>query len=75
MNVKEIVQKYLAEHGFAGLAGNDCGCGADDLMPCDNVSYDCVTAKRKLCINCHTVDCEFRNESDGCFVAVREIEK
>lgn len=35
-NLKEIVEKYLKENGYAGLTDCDeCGCHIDDLMPCD----------------------------------------
>jgi len=34
MTVKEIVEAYLKENGFDGLAGFDCGCNFDDLMDC-----------------------------------------
>ena len=60
MNVKEIVEKYLRDNGHDGLAVNECGCGLDDLMPCGNVSPDCVPAKRVKCND----DCPFA--STGC---------
>ena len=39
-SIREIVEKWLLEHGYDGLwwdsASEDtCGCCMDDLMPCD----------------------------------------
>lgn len=34
MTVKEIVSDWLKAHGYTGLAGYECGCTLDDLMPC-----------------------------------------
>ena len=36
--IREIVLKYLKENGYDGLCNNDCGCGLNDLMPCDGKS-------------------------------------
>lgn len=53
MNVKDIVKKYLEFFEYDGLAGKcyneGCGCGLNDLMPCENASPDCVPAKRFKC--------------------------
>ena len=35
MNVKEIVESWLKQNGYDGLAGDGCGCEVGDLMPCD----------------------------------------
>lgn len=35
ITVKEIVKAYLKEHGYDGLCGDECGCGIEDLAPCD----------------------------------------
>lgn len=42
MKVIEIVEKYLKDGGFDGLAGGDCGCEIGDLMPCCEDPADCV---------------------------------
>ena len=49
MTVKEIVEKYLRENGYDGLAGEDCGCGLDDLAPCESCTFECVPAYRVMC--------------------------
>ena len=56
MNVRQIVLAHLKAGGFDGLAGEDCGCGLDDLMPCDGYRSDCHPAKAvpcdQTCRNC-----------------------
>ncbi len=40
--IREIVKNWLITHGYDGLAGEDCGCEINDLMPCDEPSiYQC----------------------------------
>lgn len=57
MNVKEIITHYLLDRGYDGLCTDECGCGIDDLMPCDD-SSKCVPAFRWTCGVC--------NKNDGC---------
>jgi len=51
MNLKEIIQKQLKELGADGLVNTEvdqdgCGCGIDDLCPCDSPNLDdCRAAK------------------------------
>ena len=42
MNVEEIVKNYLIENKFDGLVDpcESCGCGIDDLMPCDCPNFN-----------------------------------
>ena len=54
MTVLEIVEKYLKENGFAGLSGDECGCGLDDLMACECDVSQCRPAKKFKC----KIDCE-----------------
>jgi hypothetical protein len=51
MTVKDIIEKYLRENGVeGGLAGEDCGCGIDDLAPCcEPIPAECVPAYRVVC--------------------------
>ena len=46
-----ITREWLIANGYDGLAGDHCGCGVDDLMPCldDCMATDCVAAKIKYC--------------------------
>ena len=46
-NVKQIVKEYLKENGYDGLAGDECGCGIENLFPCDCVTETCVAAHRR----------------------------
>ena len=58
MTTKDIIINYLKENGFDGLVQIDleCGCGIDDLAPCDQMAIDCEPAYYAKC------DCE---EHDG----------
>jgi hypothetical protein len=62
MTVKEIVIKYLEENGFEGLvcwntSWDGCGCGIEDLMPCDGECIDrCEPAYK---VPCTGEDCEY----------------
>ena len=52
MTVKDIIADYLKKNGFDGLCDYDCGCGLDDLFPCESEAR---------CLGCepaykHTVD-------------------
>jgi hypothetical protein len=49
MNVREIVIAHLNAGGFDGLCCDGCGCGMDDLIPCDGDAMKCVQAKRHDC--------------------------
>jgi hypothetical protein len=44
--VKEIVIAALKEMGADGLCEGECGCGLDNLMPCETVPIWCVPAKK-----------------------------
>lgn len=34
----ECISSYLKDHGYDGLYSDECGCLADDLAPCGNMS-------------------------------------
>ena len=65
ITVKEIVAKYLAEHGYGGLYCHDTGCGCElaDLVPCDNPCDQCEAAYRVK------ADCEHCDSADDCLIA------
>ena len=54
INVKEIVAQYLKAKGFDGLFNEvgECGCGLNDLMPCDGPQERCVPAIEHYCPCC-----------------------
>ena len=46
MKVREMIIKQLKELGADGLCCQGCGCGIDDLVPCDCLNLDrCQAAK------------------------------
>jgi len=49
MNVRQIVIAHLKAGGFDGLCCDGCGCGLDDLMPCETDGMKCVPAKAVPC--------------------------
>lgn len=50
INVKDILTEWLAQNEYDGLASQECGCGLDDLICCEEVNiYDCVAAQSVLC--------------------------
>ena len=55
MTIKEVVEKHLKDNGFDGLVCPEleCGCGLDDLFPCDIWSNECVPA---YCVKCDCPD-------------------
>ncbi len=48
MNVADILVEWLREHGYDGLYGDECGCGIDDLLPCD-MGAQCSPAYKRTC--------------------------
>ena len=45
-DIREICRQWLADLGYSGLVNANafCGCGLDDLMPCDEPSPACQCA-------------------------------
>ncbi len=61
INVREIVRKHLASISADGLFNADvpCGCGVDNLFPCEGNGMDCVPAKARVLDANETVgDCQ-----------------
>lgn len=58
MKVSEVVLQYLQANGFDGLSGDGCGCGLDDLFPCDGMGdcLECVPARKEPCCGCGMCD-------------------
>ena len=43
VTVRQMVAEYLKDNGYDGLAGEECGCWLNDLMPCEYFdAYHCV---------------------------------
>jgi len=50
MTLHEIVKDWLTTHGYDGLAGDECGCALDTLMPCNCPHLiDCVPGRKVQC--------------------------
>ena len=51
MNVIEITKKYLEENGYEGLVSQNgqCGCGLEDLAPCDESISNCEPGYKVPC--------------------------
>jgi len=48
MDVKNIIQEWLQAHGYDCLCNDECGCGIEDLFPCDNPGcIDCIPGHRR----------------------------
>lgn len=54
-NAKEILQKYLIQNNFDGLANPDleCGCSVEEIGICGYGVVDCVPAYK-----CKGTDCQ-----------------
>ena len=48
MTVLEIVEEYLKENFYDGLAGDECGCEVDNLFPCGCYFGDCKPGYKKM---------------------------
>jgi len=79
MALKEIIKKYLQDHGYDGLVNtsDDCGCSVDDLGPCGCINvYECEPAYRKTCAECGNTSCDDWDGADGgCFYAANHALK
>lgn len=69
MTAREIVITWLKENGFDGLAGEYCGCGVDDLMPCNEDGSSCAPARKVQCKDSNFKYC------DGCEAFCQDSEK
>ena len=49
ITVKQILIGWLKEHGYDGLCGCECGCGLDDLWPCNDYAAECMPAYKVSC--------------------------
>ena len=68
MTCRAIVIEYLKANGFDGLVCTDvsCGCGIDDLAPCDCSISQCEPgyAFKSTCASCDSEGCEARDTDD-----------
>ena len=50
--VEEIIVEYLKKNGYDGLAGDECGCGIDDIEPCGAMFIANCAAGYKMTCSC-----------------------
>ena len=55
VTVKDIIISYLKSNGYDGLCNVECGCGVDDLFPCDRPEEGCVPAHK---VECDPTECD-----------------
>ncbi|MEN6426075.1 MAG: hypothetical protein ABFE13_11970 [Phycisphaerales bacterium] len=77
MRCSGIVATWLRDNGYDGLAGEECGCGVEDLMPCCDTYAECEPAyhwQREGCARADT--CEYAGECgvDGCWRTKRQMD-
>ena len=74
LTISKIVHEYLKDNGYDGLCCEECGCGLDDLMPCDGDCINCVPAYINYCVKCDEKEtCTFIS-MDKCYSAVKKHE-
>lgn len=65
MTVRKIVKDYLKANGYAGLAGDECGCSLDDLAPCGCDPLECKPADLHKCDASAGQACEYEQDCNG----------
>jgi hypothetical protein len=72
--LNEVIGLWLLGHGYDGIAGEECGCGIDNLMPCLSNHgsgpdlYKCVAGHK---VDPCTCDRHFGTALDGPHVCYR----
>ena len=69
VTVQSITANWLKANGYDGLCSDECGCGLDDLAPCDGAVMKCGPAYRWECAKCREPGetCEYREHNAGCW--------
>ena len=79
IDVKTIIIDRLKEMGADGLCDphEPCGCGIDDLFPCDNINAGCLPAKKHTCNveKCDMLEhCYAPENGTDCYKGIEESE-
>lgn len=76
VSVEDILAKALIAEGYEGLCNDDCGCGLDNLAPCEHMWLDCVAAYAWVCAAdpaCRAECSEYEEGyTKGCFRSVKQ---
>jgi len=48
LTVRDIMETWLRDNGYDGLAYDGCGCGIDELMMCESPCEQCRPAYKGL---------------------------
>jgi hypothetical protein len=71
MTVRIIITDHLRRYHYDGLAGDECGCGIDDLFDCAAYCGACQPAYKWECEGCKIGEsedsCEFHEYGGGCY--------
>jgi len=65
MTVRDILYAWLKANGYAGLAGDECGCSLDDLAPCGCDPLACEPADLHKCDLDIGLVCEYEQDCNG----------
>jgi hypothetical protein len=77
VGVKTALIEYIKEHGYGGLVNPDfsCGCGLDDLAPCDSFDECELGYEQKAhCDSCDVENCDARGETEKCYTSEKPVE-
>lgn len=71
--IKKIVTTYLRKNGYDGLVNRDldCGCGVNELSPCDYCDiFSCEPGHKCDCTSCTDIgSCEISGNYGGGYAA------
>lgn len=66
MKVRTVLLKYMKEHGYTGLRGEECSCriNVNDQGCCGQDLLDCEFGFWRFCDDCKKTNCENKYNED-----------